>query len=181
MSDRLGAAHAALLAKVRTARAASSRRAWPSDAYEHDVVVFARDVLDRELWDDQARWVQACAVPDARVSVVSGHKTGKTLGESSVALWAWATFDPVRVFLFAPKIEHIEKVALWKEIRNLYLNSGRCPACRAKEHARCSHAEGEWRCRSVEPCDWCSPIGDPAWWSDDPTKGLRSPDGRRPA
>lgn len=163
--------------EVHAARAA--RRAWPCPDYEREPVRFAREVLDRELWQKQAEWVQAAAEPDARVSVVSGHKTGKTLGESTIALWAWATFEPVRVFLFAPKIEHIEKIALWKEIEQLYKNSGRCAACRAKEHAQCRHDEGRWRCRPQPPCAWCSPIGDASWWNEDPTTGLRSPDGRR--
>jgi phage terminase large subunit len=165
--------------RVESRAARAARRVWPSSEYASSPVRFAREVLDRELWDEQAEWVEACARPDARVSVVSGHKTGKSLGEAVVALWAWSTFDPIRVFLFAPKIEHIEKVALWKEIRFLYQNSGRCAACRAREHTACSHVNGIWLCRPVEPCAWCSPIGDAALWNEDSTTGLQSPDGRR--
>ncbi len=168
-----------LAARLEERSVRATRRAWPCSEYEHDIVGFAADVLGRELWDEQAQWVQACAVPDARVSVVSGHKTGKTMGESAVALWAWSTFDPVRVFLFAPKLEHIKDVALWKEIRALYCNSGRCAACRAREHARCSHATGLWKCQVQEPCSRCSPIGAAEDWNEDPTSGLRSADGRR--
>lgn len=179
-----------LARRVESRAARAARRVWPCSEYEDSPVRFAREVLDRELWDaplsslcgsttTQARWVQACAEPDARVSVVSGHKTGKSCGEAVIALWAFATFAPVRVFLFAPKLEHIEDVALWKEIRALYQNSGRCSACRTKEHARCDHGAGVWRCVPQDPCPWCSSLGDPKAWNEDSTKGLRSPDGRR--
>lgn len=164
-------------AESRAARAA--RLVWPCAEYADSPVRFARDILDRELWDEQAEWVQACARPDAKVSVVSGNKTGKSLGLADVALWGWSTFDPVRVFLFAPKIEHIENIALWPEIRKLYMNSGRCKKCRAIEHEQCMHDAGTWRCRPVDTCAWCSPLGDPKLWNEDPTKGLRSPDARR--
>lgn len=177
--------------RVESRAARAARIAWPSPQYQREPVSFAREVLDRELvirfhekgrevvWDEQARFVDACAVPDARVSWVSGHKNGKTSSEAIVALWAWASFPRVRVFLFAPKVEHIEKIGLWKEIRQLYQNSGRCSACRAKEHASCSHATGLWACQTVDPCPWCSPLGDAGAWNEDPTGGLQSVDGRR--
>lgn len=176
---RASGANAMLAERVERRRAQASRITWPDGRYRTDPVSFFRDVLDRELWDEQARWVQAAAVDDARVSVVSGHKTGKTLGEAGLALLFWGSYSPIRVFLFAPKIEHIEKVALWKEIRALYQNSGRCKACRAKEHAACSHELGLWNCEPQEPCAWCSPLGPLDWWNEDPTTGLRSADGRR--
>lgn len=177
--------------RVESRAARAARITWPSPKYQRTPVAFAREVLDRELvirftengrelvWDEQARFVDACAVPDARVSWVSGHKNGKTSSEAIVALWAWASFAPVRVFLFAPKVEHIEKIGLWKEIRFLYQNSGRCSACRAKEHAACSHAAGLWACQMVDPCAWCSPLGPREGWNEDPTTGLQSADGRR--
>lgn len=165
--------------RVESRVARATRRTWPSLDFEHNPVKFGAEILDRVPWDKQAAWMRDCAIPDARVSVVSGHKTGKTSGEASIALWAWSTFDPVRVFLFAPKIEHIEKIALWKEIKQLYLNSGRCAQCRKKEHIKCRHEQGVWRCIPQAPCMYCSPIGEPDWWNDDPTTGLKSPDGRR--
>lgn len=162
--------------------AQSSRIQWPSDRFEEDIERFCSDVIGKELWDNtgpsQKKWVVAATMAMARVSVASCHKSGKTFGEAVIALWAWATFDQVRVFLFAPKIEHIETV-LWPEIKALYLNSGRCKKCRAKEHAKCSHDAGIWKCRPVDPCAWCSPLGSPSLLNDDPTKGLRSADGRR--
>lgn len=170
--------------RVESRAAQASRITWPSQVYQTNPVGFARDVLDRELWTDgsghdQVGFVQACAVPDGRVSVVGGHKNGKTTGEAVVALWAFASFKRVRVFLFAPKIEHIEKVQLWKEIKDLYRNSGRCKKCRQREHEACDHRRGIWECDPVEPCAWCSPLGESDAIGDDPTKGLRSPDGRR--
>lgn len=165
--------------RVVSRAAKASRTAWPSPKYEDDPVAFAREVVDTDPWPEQERWMAACAVPDAHVSVVSGNKTGKSRGEAAIALWAWATFDPVRVFLFAPKIEHIEKIALWPETRALFRNSGRCKACRAREHVACDHTEGVWRCKPQDPCPWCSPLGPVEMWNEDPTIGLRSPDGRR--
>lgn len=169
--------------RVEAHAAKAERITWPNAMYQDNPVWFARDVLDRELWSDgtgrdQATFVQACAKPDGRVSVVSAQKLGKTLGEGVVANWAYSSFRRVRVFLFAPKIEHIE-IVLWPEIRDLYRNSGRCKACRAKEHAACDHAHGRWDCDPVEPCMWCSPLGPPDAIGDDPMKGLTSPDGRR--
>jgi phage terminase large subunit len=176
---RVAGANAMLAERVARRRAEAARTTWPTPKYRGRPVDFFREVLDRELWDEQARWVTAAGVDDARVSVVSGHKTGKSLGEAGLALYFFASFSPVRVFLFAPKIEHIEKIALWKEIRSLYQNSGRCPGCRRKEHSACNHDLGVWACAPQEPCAWCSPLGPLELWNEDSTTGLQSADGRR--
>lgn len=169
--------------EVRAARAA--RIAWPSPRYEHDPIGFCRDILDFEPWEhpepgiSQADVIRAASREDSRVSWVSCHKVGKSRALAALPLWDFATFTKSRTFLFAPKIEHIENIALWPEIRQLYLNSGRCKACRTKEHAKCCHAEGRWRCEPQPPCPWCSPLGDAAAWNEDPVVGLKSADGRR--
>src|SRR5262245_24415977 len=165
--------------RVESRAARAARTVWPSGKYRERPVAFFREVLDRPPWSEQEKMIAAAAVEDARISVVSGHKTGKTLAEAGLALYFFASFSPVRVFLFAPKIEHIEKIALWKEIRALYSNSGRCPSCRAQEHAACNHEIGLWGCEPVDPCPYCSPLGPLEWWNEDSTTGLRSADGRR--
>lgn len=177
--ERVSGANSALRERVAERRAKAARVTWPAPKYRGRPVEFFREVLDREPWDEQSKWIRAAAADDARVSVVSGHKTGKSLGEAGLALYFWASYSPVRVFLFAPKIEHIEKIALWKEIRSLYQNSGRCSSCRAKEHAACAHELGLWNCEPQDPCAWCSPLGPLDWWNEDSTTGLQSGDGRR--
>ncbi len=165
--------------------AAQSIIQWPSPRYEKDPITFCKDVLDFEPWEhpepgvSQADVIRAACVDDSRVSWVSAHKLGKSRTLAAIPLWEFATFDRTRNFLFAPKLEHIQHIALWPEIKQLYLNSGRCKSCRGKEHARCNHDAGTWRCVPQPACAYCSPIGPPSWWNDDPTHGLVSPNGAR--
>ncbi len=164
----LDGARAALRGKVRLARAQAGRRIFPCAALRDEPVQFSRDVLRFEPWDLQAEWMNAMAPEGAAASIASGHKVGKSSGAAGVALWFWGTRRRARVVLMAPKVEHIE-IVLWPEVRRLYLGAGRCDACRAKiiDDAPAG-----------PPCEFCSPLGDPRWIGTDPTKGLRSPDGR---
>lgn len=168
-ADNLAGARADLLARVRRKKAALGRRTFPSPEFWDDPVGFAREILEFDPWDKQARWMAAVAPEDAAVSVTSGHKTGKSAGAAGVALWHWGTRRRARVVLMAPKIEHVE-VVLWPEIRRFYLSAGRCGACKAKIENDPAHPP--------KPCEFCSPLGDPDWIGVDPTKGLRAPDGR---
>src|SRR6185369_6915383 len=121
---------------------------------------FSHDVLHFAPWNLQAAWMRALVPENAAVSVASGHKTGKTGGAAAACLWFWGTRRRARVVLMAPKIEHIE-VVLWPEIRRLYLAAGRCPDCRGKMTEDAP---------TVDPCAFCSPLGDPSSIGVDPTK-----------
>jgi phage terminase large subunit len=167
--DRLTGAQAAISAKARRARGRQGRRAYPSLELRDQPVRFARVALGFEPWDRQAEWMDELAPEGAGASIATGHKTGKSSGAAATCLWFWGTRRRARVVLMAPKIEHIE-VVLWPEIRRLYLAAGRCADCQAKTI--------ENPTKPPEPCDFCSPLGAPGWIGQDPTKGLRAPDGR---
>lgn len=165
-------------AEIRVRIAERSRTTWPSDRYRNDPVGFARDILDVSPWDAQQRVLEALVPEDAAVSAVSGHKTGKTITLGCASLWFWGTRRRARVVLFGPKIEQLE-VGVWPEIVRLYKNSGRCKACRAREHAKCAHEVGSWECKPVPPCAHCSPLGPTDWINDrSPVNGLHADDGR---
>jgi hypothetical protein len=174
-----------LESRLHVVAASETRISWPSNKYENDPIGFCRDILDFEPWEhpepnvSQADAIRAACRPDSRVSWVSCHKAGKSRTLAAIPLIKFATRKRIRSFLFAPKIEHIEKIAVWPEMKQLYLNSGRCKECRAKEHRGCNHARGIWECEPQPACAYCSPIGEASWWNDDPTCGLVSPDGRR--
>lgn len=169
MSTSLPGAMASLHARVREERAKLLRRAFPCPAFADDPVGFCRDVLRFEPWDKQAEWIASLATENAAVSITSGHKVGKTTGAAAACLWYWGTRRKARVVLMAPKLEHI-KIAIWKELRQLYLSAGRCADCVARINAEPT--------KTHAPCDKCSPLGDPSWISEDPGNGLKSPDGR---
>jgi hypothetical protein len=174
-----------LEARLHVVAASETRIQWPSPQYANDPIGFCKDILDFEPWEhpepnvSQADAIRAACKPDSRVSWVSCHKAGKSRTLAAIPLFKFATRRRIRSFLFAPKIEHIEKIAVWPEMKQLYLNSGRCKACRAKEHRLCNHARGVWECEPQPACAYCSPIGEASWWNDDPTCGLVSPDARR--
>ena len=154
--------------RVRLERVRAARRVYPCSELAESPSGFAREVLGFEPWVQQETWMDAVARPDASVSVVSGHKTGKSVGAASTALWFWGTRRRARVVLMAPKIEHVKKV-IWPEVQRLYRLGGYCPSCRARA------AETP---EAISPCSACSPLGDPSWIGDDAGIGLRSPDGR---
>jgi len=169
-TDNLAGARASLRERIRQERAKRMRRVYPCDEFRDRPVAFSKEVLHFEPWDKQAEWMDAMAPEGAAVSVASGHKTGKSSGAASVCLWFWATRRRARVPIMAPKIEHVE-VVLWPEIRRFYLAAGRCAEC--LQWLRDDDVR-----KKPDPCEFCSPLGDPRWIGLDPTKGLRAPDGR---
>ncbi|WP_437647848.1 hypothetical protein [Sorangium sp. So ce362] len=154
--------------RVVQRRAARVRRTWPCPEYQRDPNRFCREQLNFAPWDKQAEVLDALVPPGAWVSVVSGHKIGKSSLAAGAAHWFSSSFDDARVVLLAPKAEHI-RVVIWREITKFYKRSGRCPACRAIE-AREN--------KTPDPCPFCSPLGDPDWLSVEPHRGLRYPDAR---
>ncbi|WP_437798491.1 hypothetical protein [Sorangium sp. So ce693] len=154
--------------RVVQRRAARVRRTWPSPEYQRDPNRFCAEQLNFEPWDKQAEVLDALVPAGAWVSVVSGHKIGKSSLAAGAAHWFASSFDEARVVLLAPKAEHI-RVVIWREVTRFYKRSGRCPDCRAVELR-----EG----KTPDPCPFCSPLGDPEWLSVEPHRGLRYPDGR---
>lgn len=84
--------------------------------YRDDPVAFARDVLGVRLWGKQAEILRLAARHN-RLSVVSGHKIGKSKAGACLAIWFFVTRPGARVILFAPSFRQIEEI-LWLEIKD---------------------------------------------------------------
>lgn len=87
--------------------------------YKDDPVGFIREVLGKELTDDQIKIVQCLP---GRVKVNSGHSLGKTFLAAAVTLWWFFTRNPSVVVTTAPTRHHVETV-LWTEIRLLAMKA----------------------------------------------------------
>lgn len=115
----------------QTVAAKPTSRTGPEPlAYENDPSGFfraflrhryGRDVRPFELWSKQDRLALA-VLEHRRVACRSGHKTGKTVLASALAIW-WALTRPnARVLMTAPTERQVKK-ALWGETRQFWANS----------------------------------------------------------
>ncbi len=86
-------------------------------SYPDDPCGFAADVLGVELWSRQKE-VVAAPVEHKRVSVVSGHKVGKTTSLAIIALWFYCSFPGARVVISAPTDRQVNAL-IWREIKRL--------------------------------------------------------------
>lgn len=102
--------------------------AWPSSKYEKDPILFAYEILGVVLQGWQREFAEAIR-DNARVSAAGGRKIGKDFTVAVIALWWYASFDDARVIITAPTSRQIDRI-LWREIRKLFLRSGRCVACK---------------------------------------------------
>lgn len=85
---------------------------WQKSPY--DFVVECLGVLPTE----QQRWVlEAMASPGARVSIRSGHGTGKSTLFSWIALWGLCCFWNVKIPATAPTAHQLSDI-LWPEVEN---------------------------------------------------------------
>ena len=83
--------------------------------YRNDIKRFAVEALRIDVTPQQALLFDCISAPGARVSVASGHGTGKSRSAGVVALWH-LLFYPESVMLFtAPQIGQL-KTVVWKEI-----------------------------------------------------------------
>lgn len=88
------------------------------DRLRSDPVFFCREVLGVDPWSRQ-REVLAALCGHDRVSVRSGHGTGKSFIASCAALWFLYAFYPAKVITTAPTQTQVRHV-LWNEIRRLH-------------------------------------------------------------
>jgi hypothetical protein len=101
---------------------ADPRWLWMVDRYADDIVRFACEVCS--LPDDpppslqQQAIMRAIAAPRARVSVSSGHSTGKTFSLSAICFWHLTMFPRSHTLLTANDIDQL-KVTFWKEFGKL--------------------------------------------------------------
>lgn len=113
-------------------RRAPAARTWPSARYRRDPVGFMRDVLGFDPWEAQraiADLVLEAIDTHKRVAVSSGHKIGKSTLCAALALWAYCSFPGVRVVLTAKTGRQVDGI-IWREIRMLLAQHGRCVECR---------------------------------------------------
>lgn len=103
-------------------------KAWPSAVYQSRPVLFASEILGVEMVGWQREFLES--IRDHRhVSCAGGRKVGKDFTVAVAALWWYASFEDARVVITAPTARQVDGI-LWREIRKLYLRSGRCVACK---------------------------------------------------
>lgn len=86
------------------------------NAWRSDPVRFVREALQAEPSAQQAEALRAFAVPGARVTIASGHGTGKSTLMAWLILWALTCFDDVKIPTTAPTAHQLNDV-LWTEVR----------------------------------------------------------------
>lgn len=103
---------------------------FPSPIYRADPVRFAREILGVDPWDAQVELLESIRDFD-RVAAKSGHKTGKSRGASLAALWFYCSFPAARVVMSSTTARQVDAI-LWREIRMVLRESGRCLDCKAE-------------------------------------------------
>lgn len=88
------------------------------ERYAFDLERFAVEVVGSVPVPDQRYLFGAVQVPGCRVSVASGHGTGKTSGFAIIALWHLLSYRNSNTFISAPKLETVSK-GVWKEFGDL--------------------------------------------------------------
>jgi len=111
----------------RKIEAAKGEHRWPSPRWRDDPVGFFREVLLVEyLTEDQIAILEALRRPRSRVSVASGHKTGKDFLAGGIAWW-WACSDEeARVRATAVTAPQVRDV-FWRELRSHFDRSQKGP------------------------------------------------------
>lgn len=84
--------------------------------WRKDPVRFVKEVWNVEPTEQQKQFLQAIAEPGAKVSVKSGHGTGKTTGMAWVIHWFLTCYDKAKVPVTAPTAAQL-KDALWAELK----------------------------------------------------------------
>jgi hypothetical protein len=101
---------------LREVQSQDSTIRWPSSRYREDPIGFFYDVLGVErLSDDQLAILEAMNGLRSRVSVASGHKTGKDFLAGGIALWWFASDDEARVRATAVTMYQVRDV-FWREV-----------------------------------------------------------------
>lgn len=88
--------------------------------YAFDLARFALDVIGVDPTWQQADLFEAAVEPGARVSVSSGHGTGKTSAAAIIALWHLVCFINSNTFFSAPKIDTLRQ-GIWKEFSDCHV------------------------------------------------------------
>jgi hypothetical protein len=187
---RLGAA-------LRAAGRDRARVTFPSPLFAGRILAFARDVLGiRSLASHQVEILEEYqSNENASILVCTGQKMGKTECMVISDAYDFATERDVKVWLYAPKIDHTNAVH-WPRFSKYVINAFLpCQACRPAHEAWCALVEDEPLDETPRPerCPNCSPLipselkdpkrpelGRVSEWLNptDAEAGLRAPDGR---
>lgn len=162
----------AMLSDLRELAAETTGIRFPCAKYENDPVGLAHDILGATPWERQVEILEAIRDHD-RVSVVSGHKIGKSNTAAMVAFWFFCTRNDARVVLSSVTARQVDAI-LWREIRKMRARAGRCATCKAIEAERT--AEDRRRSPAPFPCPHSSWI--PGKMSDLARSGFRASDMR---
>ena len=92
------------------------------DAWRQSPVLYAKQRLGFNPTWQQAHLLNAIARPGARVSVRSGHSTGKSAAMSAAIWWKLECFDFSKIVCTAPSSVQLRDV-LWSEISKWHRNS----------------------------------------------------------
>lgn len=84
--------------------------------WRKDPVKFVKEVWGAEPTEQQKQFLRAIAKPGAKVSVKSGHGTGKTTGLAWIIHWFLICYDRAKVPVTAPTAAQL-KDALWAELK----------------------------------------------------------------
>lgn len=144
---------------------------WPNDRYQRDPVGFARNILGQDPWDKQCEILEAIRDHD-RVSVVSGHKIGKSHTAGMAAFWFYGSFTDARVVMSSTTARQVDEI-LWREVRKMKARAGVCLHCK-KMAVTLSPAE---RARLPVPCEHSAKIDGKI--GEVARSGLRAPDLRQ--
>lgn len=121
--------------------AATRSEIWPDLRWKDDPVGFATTILGVELWSRQIEILESIC-NHRHTAVIGGRKIGKDFVVGVAVLWWFATFPDARGILLAVTGDQIEDV-LWREIKKLHHNSGRCLACKKadpRDRRTCAHS-----------------------------------------
>jgi hypothetical protein len=86
--------------------------------YAFDLVAFASEVLNMTPTFQQVELLKSVELAGSRVSVRSGHGSGKSRSIGVISLWHLLCYPLSNTMLTAPKIEQVRNVS-WKEITDL--------------------------------------------------------------
>lgn len=125
---------------------------WPNDRFRADPVGLAHNILGQDPWEKQCEILEAIRDYD-RVSVVSGHKIGKSHTAGMAAFWFFLSFDDARVVMSSSTARQVDEI-LWREVRKMKARAGVCLECK-RAAVKLSPAE---RAKLPFPCEHSSRI-----------------------
>jgi len=90
-----------------------------AERYAFDLVRFAVEVVGLILTPQQIELMEATQYPGCRVSVASGHGTGKTSSFGVIALWHLLCYYCSNTIISAPKLATVHD-GVWKEFADVH-------------------------------------------------------------